>query len=118
MTISQHIPFSAYQAGAFSDLVNTSLAQDMWYFLSTSENINRMKEATAKGKSAIEGVMGELQNLFGLKISRSEDIERIKIMCLNMSKQIMEMQGYEHIACVKLAEESLFTTAGLFKKNK
>ena len=79
-----------YNAGSFASLYQTSQGQELWEFLNEPETVVRLETATALGRPAVEGIEEPLLHRFGAAILD----DRMKQMCGNMVRQVMEPNGF------------------------
>ena len=111
------LPFDHYTPGQFSDIAQTPFAKEFWEYISSEENIEKIVSAAERGDAAITPLMGEISSKFGAKIEDLDfETDRVKILCLNMCKQLLEKRGYMLVACAFMPPGSLFSEAGVFRK--
>lgn len=110
--------FSEYTpAERFATLAKTDLAKAMWSCITKSENIEKMEQAIAQGESPVVPLDNELYERFGSLIEEADaDTEELRVLCMNMMKQLLEQKGYTHTACTLVPTGSFVKSAGLFEK--
>lgn len=102
----------------FKELAQTDLAKDMWTVVADESNINKMIEAINNNAAPVTALDDELHEKFTARIEEStEDTEELKVLCMNMMKQILEKRGYSHSACAMLFTGKFVKSAGMFQKN-
>ncbi len=111
------LPFECYQAGRFADIAADPLAARIWAYVSTPRVVCEMLTAAEQGRSPMEPIGHELQQLFGGSIQASgHDTDLVHTMVNNMVKQLMERHGYVLVACTLLRNCPFCSSAGLFAK--
>ena len=113
------IDINKYKPGRFAYLLEEPFAEDLWNFLACDKRINLMILAIKEGKPAIEPFLSELESKFD-KFFSSTDYpdEEICILANNMIKQLLEMKGYEHVACGICHHGKYFKSSGLYQKKQ
>lgn len=77
----------------------------------------KMEEAISRGESPIVPLDAELHERFSAQIDEEEaDSGELRVLCMNMMKQLLELKGYRHTACAFIPGGSFVTSAGLFEK--
>ncbi len=111
------IDIKNYTPGRFAYLINKPFAQKMWRFLAADNRVELMLSATAAGKPAVEPFLDELESLFGEHLDSPDyPDEEIHVLANNMIKQIMELKGYEHLACGLCPQGRFIKISGLYQK--
>lgn len=110
--------FSLYKPSPrFETLATTELAKAMWQCLTQEANILKMEEAIARGEAPVVPLDEELHERFSDLIEKEEtDSAELRVLCMNMMKQLLEQKGYQHTACAFVPKGSFVTSAGLFQK--
>lgn len=111
------LPFSLYEpTERFVKLADSPLAKSMWHCVTSDENIEKMEIAIAKGDSPVLPLEDELHEKFHIEIEESDaESSELRILCMNMMKQVLEHLGYSHKACTLLPGGKFVTSAGLFE---
>ncbi len=114
----EQFPFSIYKPSErFADLAKSDLAKEMWHCVSSEQARNKMLDAISNGEAPVAPIDTELHEMFSEKIdSMNEDESELRILCMNMMKQILEFQGYEHVGCALRANGQFVKSAGIFKR--
>ncbi len=103
----------------FLEMAKTNLAKDMWHYLIQMETIQKMIVAIKSGETPLLHLDKALDQEFSKRIEaapfKSDDL---RVMTMNMMKQILEKQGYRHIACCLVPEGKFVRSAGVFQKNE
>lgn len=109
--------FSRYKPSErFAKLAQKELAREMWRCLTASENISRMKKAIARGEAPVTAIEKQLHEKFSSQIETAkESSDELRILCMNMMKQLLEYKGYRHTACTLLFDGCFVKSAGLFE---
>lgn len=103
-----------YIPNSFKDIYETPFGQSLWSFLNSHEIIIRMETASKLSKPALEAIDALLLNEFKEKITE----DRVKQMCGNMVRQVMEHHGYHwERNGVSIKNKILFSRASRYKKN-
>ncbi len=106
-----------YKPGRFAYLMDKPFAQKMWQFLAAEERVDLMLSATTAGKPAIAPFLDELESRFGEHLDSSDyPDEEIHVLANNMIKQIMDIKGYEHLACGLCPQGRFIKMSGLYQK--
>jgi hypothetical protein len=116
--MSKTYPFSIYSpASRFVEMSKWEFTETVWSCLTKTENVEQMESAIDDGKSPLLPMDSELNSRFSQKIIDSNhDEEELRIMCLNMMKQLLEFMGYEHTACALIRDGEFVKSAGIYKK--
>jgi len=102
-----------FDAGAFSDLAETTLGTELWMFLNARESVIRLETTTFLKKPAVEGLQPQLLDHFGEEIKK----DRCKQMIGRMVRQIMEHHGYFFDQSgVRIRSGLLFSSASRYCK--
>lgn len=111
-------PFELYTPSErFAPHVNSDLAHEMWACVSRQESIDRMITAINEGKPAVTYMDSELHARFSELLKDHGELEpELKILCMNMMKQLLEHLGYEHTACAICSQGEFVKSAGIFSK--
>jgi hypothetical protein len=113
------IDINKYIPGRFSYLMKESFTKDIWNYLSCDERIIQMVTAIKKGKPAIEPFLSEIETKFKSYFSSEKyPDEEVCVLTNNMIKQILELYGFENIACGPCPHGKFFKTSGMFQKKK
>lgn len=114
----EQIPFSLYKPSErFETLAELKLASDMWHCLTSESSMNAMLEAADSGEAPVAPIDSELHEQFSHRIEQSgHDESELRILCMNMMKQLLELQGYEHVGCALRVEGEFVKSAGIFRK--
>lgn len=83
-----------YNPQQFGNEANSKLGQEIWDALTMETSIARMMTASDLDQPALKAVEDMLLDRFGDQVLN----DRIKQMIGHMVRQIMEAQGYEHVA--------------------
>ncbi len=112
------LDYSEYKpSDRFKDLAETDLAHEMWDFIATEDNITEMEKVIKEDKAPVTVIDEELYKRFTDKIEQSSyDTEELKVLAMNMMKQVLEKRGYSHSACAMLLQGKFVKSAGLFQK--
>jgi len=103
-----------FDAGAFSDLSETTLGKDLWGFLNSNDSIIRLETTTFLKRPAVEGLQPQLLESFGKEIKE----DRCKQMIGRMVRQIMEHNGYSFDQSgVRIRSGLLFSSASRYCLN-
>jgi len=106
-----------YRPGKFADLAALPFSQVLWEYLTRQETLDLMSAAAEEGQPAILPLDATLRKLFSRHgMDSFNELERLKTMSLNMVKQLLEENGYSHIACAFLPQGNFFKTAAVFQK--
>ena len=101
----------------FAPHVSLDLAHEMWSCVSRQESIDRMISAINEGKPAVTYMDKELHERFSETLKEHGELEpELRILCMNMMKQLLEHLGYEHIACALCSSGEFLKSAGIFQK--
>lgn len=114
MDFSLYIP-----SERFEKLAHSPLAKAMWHCLTEPENIDKMEAAIARGEAPVVPLDGELHEKFSELIEREQaDSGELRVLCMNMMKQLLELKGYRHTACTLVPQGAFVRSAGLFEKSE
>lgn len=116
----EQYPFSLYRPSErFEELAKTDLALEMWHCVSSPDAIERMLRAINEQKPAVTYMDSELHKQFSERIlAMHEDEEELRVLCMNMSKQLLEHLGYEHVGCALFGQGEFVKSAGIFQKKE
>ncbi len=111
-------PFELYAPSErFAPHVDLTLAKEMWQCVSRQESIDRMTAAINEGKPAVTYMDAELHERFSETLKDHGELEpELRILCMNMMKQLLEHLGYEHVACAICPTGEFVRSAGIFQK--
>jgi hypothetical protein len=109
-------PLSRFDASSFKDLSGDVFVAQLWDFLTSPHIITTMEEGCAHNQAPIEPLIPLLQQHFGTAFDTPPNGERYKSLCLNMIRQVLQLQGYEHVACKLIPGGAFVTSAGLFRR--
>ena len=102
-----------FDAGAFSDVSETTLGKELWLFLSNKESVIRLETTTFLKRPAVEGLQPQLLENFGEEVKQ----DRCKQMIGRMVRQIMEHNGYSFDQSgVRIRSGLLFSSASRYCK--
>lgn len=104
-----------YRPGSFSDVAETDLGRRIWKFLQQHDNLIRMETACQLGLTAVEGLVPGLLRTFGDEVRP----DRVKQMIGNMTRQVMEANGYRidrQNVRIPPSRRLLFTSATRYKQ--
>lgn len=111
------IDINKYSPGRFTYLMKENFTQDLWDYLSSDTRISQMITAIKNNKPAIEPFLLDLESKFETCLSsKAYPDEEICILANNMIKQILELKGYEHIACGICPQAHFIKTSGMYQK--
>jgi hypothetical protein len=110
------LPFARFDASSFQDINGEPFIEKLWDFLTTPQILSQMEEACGCNLAPIEPLVAPLQQRFGPAFDTPPNGERYKALCLNMIRQILQSQGYEHVACKLIPGGAFVTSAGLFRR--
>jgi hypothetical protein len=111
------LDIKAYKPGRFAYLMNLPFARELWGFLADDSRVQKMLFASNKGKPAIEPLLSEIENRFEEPLaSKDYPGEEIAVFINNMIRQVLEMSGYELLACAKIPAGRYIKSSGLFCK--
>lgn len=106
-----------YKPGRFTYLIEKPFVKELWDYLTTKKRVTLMLLATREGKPAIEFFLTELESRFEVYLTSPKyPEEEICVLINNMIKQILAMQGYEHLACGLCHHGRNFQSSGLYQK--
>ncbi len=106
-----------YKPGRFAYLMKNPFVKELWDYLTTEKRLKLMLLATEEGKPAIEFFLSELESQFEVYLTSPKyPEEEICVLVNNMIKQILTMQGYEHLACELCRHGRYFQSSGLYQK--
>jgi hypothetical protein len=107
-----------YDPGRFTYLMDRPFARDLWEFLADDTRVQSMLGAANKGRPAIEPLLSDIESRFEECLSSPEfPDEEIAVFVNNMVKRILEMSGYELVACARIPAARYIKSSGLFGKN-
>jgi hypothetical protein len=105
-----------YNPGRFAYLMEKPFANDLWRFLTDENRISLMISSSDSNELAIEPFLDDLESKFEHHLSSSDyPEEEIGVFANNMIKQILELNGYEHVACGR-CKGRFIKSSGLFQK--
>lgn len=112
---TKQLPLAFYQNETFSDIAATRVGGAIWTVLASDKGLLRMEAAARNGESSVLPLEKELRDCVETMDGPPELKDRYKSMCLNMARCIMELRGWEHVACA-LSPGRYFTSSGIFKR--
>jgi len=105
-----------YKPGRFEYLMEKPFAKELWEYLCAEERLNLMLSATVQGKPALCLFLNDIESRFKEHLSSPDHPEEeICTFANNMIKQIMEMRGYELVAC-GLCYGMYFKSSGMYRR--
>lgn len=116
----EQFPFSLYKPSErFASLADLELAADMWHCLTSDHTMKAIIQAADAGEAPVAPIDSDLHTLFSKRIEESEhDESELRILCMNMMKQLLELQGYEHVGCALRGNGEFVKSAGIFRKRE
>jgi hypothetical protein len=111
------LDISAYSPGRFAYLMESPFAGNVWAFLTDNDNLSTMLSAVDSGMPAILPLRDEIEVRFGPDLASADyrDDDAV-VLVNNMIKQIMELCGYEFVACGIVHGARFFTSSGVYRK--
>ncbi len=113
------IDITEYEPGRFAYLMKEPFAKELWDFLSNQERLDKMMAAIAEGKPAIYPILHDLEKQFGSFLESDKYPEDdVGVLANNMMKQLLDMHGYEHIACGLCPQAKYIKHSGVYAKKE
>jgi hypothetical protein len=117
MTVQPMLDMRHYKPGRFAYLMEKPFVKELWHFLTDENRVELMFSASQAVKPAIGPFLADLESRFGGFLSSPEyPKEEICVLVNNMIKQILEIQGFEHIACGLCRQGRYFKSSGVYRK--
>ena len=117
LVVKRAMDIKLYKPGRFAYLMEKPFAKELWAYLTADKRIKLMLSATEEGKPAIQFFLTELESQFEEHLTSLEyPEEEISVLVNNMIKQILELKGYEHLACGICRNGRYFKSSGLYTR--
>lgn len=97
--------------------MDTSFARNAWAMIANETAIELMKDAAEQNRASILPLLPQIETTFASELTSGEFADDdAQVLINNMIKQVMEMHGYEHLACGLCPGAKIFRSSGVYRK--
>ena len=108
-------PMYTFNPGSFGDVFDTDLGRGLWDCLTRESTIERMEDASDRGRPAVEPLQELLLERFGQAVAEG----RVKQMIGRMIRQVLERPGSDYVLAsdaIAVKEKILVTRGARYKR--
>lgn len=111
------LDLKTYTPGRFAYLMDKPFVRELWEYVADDGRVQRMITASAEGRPAIVPLLEDIETRFEKHLASKEyPDEEIATLVNNMIRQVLEMSGFELVACGRCPSARYIKSSGLFMK--